>query len=110
MPPPSATAWRSARSRSGSGTGFAVLPGVAEVGDHRGDAARRGAAQRVDDDQQLHQMVVRRERRRLDHEHVGAAHVFLDLDPRFTVFELPDHRAAQVQMQMLRNLAGKGNV
>ncbi len=46
--------------------GFAVLPGVAEIGDHRRDAPRRGAAQRVDDDQQFHQVVVGRERRRLD--------------------------------------------
>ena len=41
--------------------GFAVLPGIAEIGDDRGDAPGRGAAQRVDDDQQLHQVVVGRE-------------------------------------------------
>ena len=40
---------------------FAVLPGIAEIRDHRGDAPRRGAPQRVDDDQQLHQMVVGRD-------------------------------------------------
>src|ERR1700751_1360859 len=42
--------------------GFAVLSGVAEIGDHRRDAARRGAAQRIGDDQEFHQMVVGRER------------------------------------------------
>ena len=74
--------------------GFAVLPGVAEIGDHRRDAPRRGAAQRVDDDQQLHQMVVGRERRRLQHENVGAADVLLDLDEDLHVGEAPHHGLA----------------
>ena len=74
---------------------FAVLPGVAEIGDHRGDAARRRAAQRVDDDQQLHQVVVGRKRRRLDHEDVGAAHVLLDLDEDLHVGEAPHHGLGQ---------------
>ena len=75
--------------------GFAVLPGVAEIGHHRGDAARRRAAQRVDDDQQLHQMVVGRERRRLEHENVGAADVLLDLDEDLHVGEAPHHGLGQ---------------
>ena len=75
--------------------GFAVLPGIAEIGNDRGDAPRRRAAQRVDDDQQLHQVVVGRKRRRLDHEHVGAAHVFLDLDEDLHVGEAPHHRLGQ---------------
>ncbi len=72
-------------------TGLAVLPSVAEIGDHRGDAARRRAAQRIGDDQQFHQMVVGRERRRLDDEDVRAADVLLDLDEDFHVGEAPDH-------------------
>src|SRR4029079_6923750 len=61
-------------------TGFAVLPCVSVVGDHGGDAARRRTPQRVDDNQQLHEVVVGREGGRLDHKNVGTTHVFLDLD------------------------------
>ena len=76
-------------------TRFAVLPGVTEIGHHRGDAARRGAAQRVDDDQQFHQVVVGRKRRRLQHENVGAADVLLDLDENLHVGETPHHGLGQ---------------
>ena len=62
---------------------------------HRGDAARRRAAQRVDDDQQLHQVVVGRIGRRLEDEHVGAADVLLDLDEDLHVGEAPHHRLGQ---------------
>ena len=78
---------------------FAVLPGVAEIGDHRGDAARRRPAQRIGDDQQFHQMVVGRKRRRLDDEDVRAADVFLDLDEDLHVGEAPDHGLGQRQVQ-----------
>ena len=36
----------------------AVLAGVAEIGDHGGDAAGRRAAERIGEDQQFHQVVV----------------------------------------------------
>src|SRR5216683_581113 len=68
---------------------------LAEIGDDRGDAPPRRAAQRVDDDEQFHQVVVGRIRRRLDDEHVGAAHVFLNLDEDFHVGEAPHHRLGQ---------------
>ena len=82
--------------------GFAVLPGIAEIGDHRGDAPRRRAPQRVDDDQQLHQMVVGRERGRLDHEHVLAAHVLLDFDENLLVGEAADHGLGQRGLEIVR--------
>ena len=69
--------------------GFPILPGIAEIGDHRGDAAGRGAAQGVADDQQFHQVIVGRKRGRLDDEHILAAHIFLDLDEDFHVGEAP---------------------
>ena len=88
--------------------GFAILPGVAEIGDHRGDAARRGAAQRVGDDQQLHQMVVGRERGRLDDEGIRAADVLLDLDEDLHVGEAPYHGLGQRQVQALRRSLARG--
>ncbi|MEY9452458.1 hypothetical protein ABIG07_001406 [Bradyrhizobium ottawaense] len=87
-----------------------VLPGVAEIGQHRRDAARRGAAQRVGDDQQFHQMVVRRERGRLDDEGIRAAHVLLDLDEDLHVGEAPHHRLGQRQVQALRDRLREGRI
>jgi hypothetical protein len=57
--------------RHARGARTAVLPRIAEVGDDRGDALRRGPAQRVDHHQQLHQIVVGRRAGRLHHEHVA---------------------------------------
>ena len=70
---------------------LAVLPGVAEVRDHRRDPARRGALGRVQHDQQLHQ-VVRRGRRRLHDEDVAAADVLVDLDRDLPVLEARHRR------------------
>ena len=75
--------------------GFAILPRITEIGDHSRDAARRRAAQRVDDDQQLHQVIVGRKRGRLNDENVGAAHVFLDFDENLHVGETADHGLGQ---------------
>ena len=66
---------------------FAVLAGIAEIGDHGGDAPGRSAAQRIDHDQQFHQIVVGGKAGGLDHEHVLAADIFLDLDEHFHVGE-----------------------
>src|SRR5262249_7262670 len=43
-----------------AGGDLAVLPGVAVVGDDGGDGSGRGAAERVDHDEQLHHVVVDR--------------------------------------------------
>ena len=69
------------------GPGFAILARVAVVGDDGGDAGGRRPLQRVDQDQQLHQVVVGRERDGLDHEDVLAADVLLDLDEDLHVRE-----------------------
>src|SRR5262249_19263856 len=44
----------------GAAAGLAVLTGIAEVGHHRGDPPGRRALERIDADQQLHQVVVGR--------------------------------------------------
>jgi hypothetical protein len=58
----------------------AVLPGVAEVGDHGRDAACAGTLERIDHDEQLHQVLVRRAAGGLHDEDVAGAHVLADLD------------------------------
>ena len=78
-----------------------VLAGIAEIGHHGGDARGRGAAQRIDHDQQFHQVVVGRLAGRLHDEDVLAADVLHDLDHHLAVAELADHRLAQRNAQMI---------
>ena len=75
----------------------AVLPGVAEVRDHGGDPAGRGALERVDHDAELHQVLVGRRAGRLHHEDVAGAHVLLDLDVDLAVGEAADLGLAQAR-------------
>src|SRR5262249_34121172 len=74
---------------------FAVLARVAEIGDYRGDALRRGPPQGVDHDQELHQVVVRRKGRRLDDEGVTPAHVLEDFNEDLEVGEAAHMAAGQ---------------
>ena len=67
--------------------GAAILAGIAEIWNDGGDAGGRGAAQRIGDDQQLHQVVIRGPRGRLDDEHVLAADVFINLDENLLIAE-----------------------
>ena len=89
------------------GAGFAVLPGVAVIGDDGRDPPRRAALQRVERDQQLHQMVVRRVRGRLDHEHVLAADVLVDLDKHFHVGEPAHAGSRERQAEIGRDRLGE---
>ncbi len=82
-----------------TGRGFTILPGVAEIGDHRGFAPRRTAPQRVQHDQQFHQVVVGGEARALDDEHILATDIFLDFDEHLHVGEAADRGAGQWQLQ-----------
>jgi len=69
--------------------GFAILPGIAEIGHHRRDPARRSPAQRIDQDQQFHQVVIGGKGGRLDDEDIRAAHVLLHLHEDLHVGEAP---------------------
>ena len=91
-------------------TRFAILTGVAEIGDDRGDALCRGAAQRVGDDQQFHQIVVGGEVCRLDDENILAADIFMDFDEHFLVGKAAHAGVGQRQFQIVRDRAGKGEV
>ena len=66
---------------------FAVLPGITEVRNHHRDAACRSALQRINQQQQLHQVHIHRIAGGLHHEDIGAAHVLLDLHIRLAVGE-----------------------
>ena len=87
-----------------TGLGLAVLPGIAVVGDDRGDAAGGGALQRVDHDEQLHEIVVHRGAGGLDHEHVAAADRLVQGDENLPVGEGTDLRLAQFGSHQLADL------
>ncbi len=63
--------------------------------------------QRVDHDQQLHQIVVGGIAGGLDHEDVLAADILLDLDEHFHVGEAADLRLGEGQLQILADLLGQ---
>ena len=77
--------------------GLTVLPGVAEIGDDGGDAAGGGAAERVDHDEQLHEVVVNGLAGRLDDENVAAANGFIDGYGNLAVSKSGYGAVAQIQ-------------
>jgi hypothetical protein len=70
-----------------------VALGVAEVGDHGGDRCGAGPLEGVDPEQQLHEIVVGRERCPLDDVGVPAPNVLEDLDEQVALRE-PQHLGA----------------
>ena len=74
---------------------LAILPRVAVIRHHRRDARRRRAAERIDHDHQLHQVLIDRPWRRagrLHDEDVGAADVLVDLERDLRVGKPPQPR------------------
>ena len=86
------------------GLGLAVLPGIAEVGNHRGDAPGGGPAHGVGHHQQLHQVVVDRTAGGLNQEHVGPAHGLVDGGRDLSVCEVADLRIPQLNTDELANV------
>ena len=82
---------------------LSVLPCIAEIGNHRRDPLGRRALQRVDADQQFHQIVVGRIAGRLDDEHIFAAHILVDFDEHFLVREAADAGVSQRKLQITGN-------
>jgi hypothetical protein len=75
--------------------------------DDRGHAAGRAPAQRVQDDEELHVVVVHRRARGLDHEHVVPAHRVLDLDVDLAVREMAEPRIGQLDVGISAILAAR---
>ena len=86
---------------------LAVLPRVAVIRNHRRDARRRRAAERVDHHAQLDQVPVDVGAGRLHDEDVGAADVLVDLERDFRVRKPLQPRVADRDLQKLRNLFGQ---
>ena len=86
---------------------FAILAGVTEIGHHRRDPPRRRASQRVDADQQFHQIVIGRRRGRLDHEHIFAAHIFMNFNEDLFIGKATHRRAGERDFQVGGNRLGQ---
>ena len=88
---------------------LAVLARVPEVRDDGDDRAGRGALERVDHDQQFHEVVVGGRAGGLHDEAVHAADVLLQLDVHLTVGEARDLRLSEGRLEVaahrLRELA-----
>ena len=88
-------------------TGTTILTGVAVIGHHGGDAAARSAAQSINHDHQLHQIVVGRRTGALQHESVTAADVLVDFNHNFTVGEAVDGCPPKRDVQVLSHCMSK---
>ena len=86
---------------------FAVLTRVAKKRNDRRDPRGTGAACRIDQDEQFHQVMVRRRTCRLDDEDITAAHVLVDLDERFAVRKRTHRGIAQGHADVIRNGFGQ---
>ena len=93
-----------------TGFGLPVLPGIAKVGDHRGDAPGGGPLEGVNHHQQFHQVVVDRGAGGLDHEHVGPTDGFIDGDEALAVGKAAALHVPQGQAELLANGLGQGAV
>src|SRR5208337_1389489 len=89
------------------GMDLAVLAGIAEIGDDRGDAPGRSPFHRVDHDQQLHQVVVGGGTGGLDDEDVMAPDILADLYANLSVTEGGDQGFPQAYREMFANIAGQ---
>lgn len=81
-----------------------TLSAVAVVGYNGRDTLCRGALESVQDDEQLHHVVIDRRRRGLNEKHVLSAHVLRDGDPRLAIRELGNLCLRDAHAQRPRNL------
>ena len=88
-----------------AGLGRAILTGIAEIRDDGGNTAGRGAAQRVDHHQQLHQVVIDGLAGGLDYEHVAAADGLVQGDGDLAVSEALDLGFTQLGAHHLADLS-----
>ena len=87
-----------------AGLGLAVLTGIAEVRDDRGDSAGRCAAAGIDHDQQLHQAVVDGFAGGLHQKNIAAADGLVQGNRALAVGEALDLRLAELGADDLADL------
>ena len=86
---------------------FAVLASVAVIGDDGRHPPRRTALQRVEADEQLHQVVVCRVGGGLNHENVFSPHVLVDLDEYLHIRKAPHTGFGERQAEIVGDCFGE---
>ena len=87
-----------------------VLPRIRVIRNHRRNPPGRRALERVNHQQQLHQVEIHRMAARLHHEHIRAAHIFQNLIARFAVAELAVLGAPSRDAQIAANRVAERRV
>ena len=89
---------------------LAVLASVAEVGNHRRDARGAGPFERIENDEQLHQVMINVGAGRLNDEHIPASNVLINAHHGLVVGEVAEVEIAQRNAEMLGDALGQGPV
>ncbi len=74
-------------NRYASGAHAAVLTGIAEIGNNRGNTTSRSSTQRVDHHNQFHQIIIGGSTGGLDDENITTAYIFINLYTHFAIAE-----------------------
>src|SRR4029453_8203879 len=80
---------------------------IAEVRDEHGDGGRARSSERVDPEQQLDEVVVRRKDGRLDQVDIAAPNVLPDLREEVAVGEADDLAAAGIDVEIVADACGQ---
>ena len=89
---------------------FAILPGIAVIGQDGGDAIGRSALEGVDHQEEFHDVGIDGAAGGLDDEDVGAADVFFDLEVNLTVGEGTHRSNTEFGVEALADFRRKGGV
>ncbi len=98
------------RDRHPCRAGPPVLPRITEIGDHRCHTRCRSALERIDHDQQFHEVVSGWGTGGLDDVDVTATDVFHDFDHDFAVAEAADNGLAHRHTEFVGDVAGERRV
>src|SRR5579884_1826711 len=87
-----------------------VLSCITVIGDDGRDLLRRSALEGIDENQQLHNVVVDRLGGRLNDKNIAAADIFIDLDEDLSIAEGGDDRMAERNTQIVTDLFGEDRI
>ena len=86
---------------------LAILPGVAEIGNHSRDPVGARPLEALNHDQQFHQGIVDRRAGGLEDKYVAAANVLIDFAGDFAIGEITHHSPTQRQSEVFANSSGQ---
>lgn len=87
--------------------GLTVLTGITVVGHDGGDALGRGETQCVDEEEELHEVLVDVGGGGLDHVDVGSTDVVVDVQVDFAISKLVERQVLEADVEELGDIAGQ---